>query len=251
MIEEVVRLEPAGIGAKITLGECYEGAGKLASAVAAYERAEAAAAAAGQGERQRKAHDRAAAIKPRQGHLTVVVPPGIAGIPGLDVQRDGVSVGQAQWGLRLPADGGRHRVTAAASGKQPWDQVVVVTDGADTSVEVGPLRDPGAGGQLVAGIVVGSVGLAAIGVASAFGMMAIAQKNDSAAHSTGNTCDDMGFQHRTDGRTDGNVSTTLFVIGGVALAAGVTVAVTAPRRSGASARITFGPGSVAIGGTFR
>src|SRR5262249_27182377 len=141
---------------------------------------------------------------------------------------------------------------AAASGKQPWEQVVAVTDGGDSSVTVGPLRGGGgAGGQLVAGIVGGSIGLVSIGVASAFGMMAIGKKNDSASHFLGNLCDDTGFQLRTDGRTDGNVSTALFVVGGVALAAGLTVALTAPRAPRASARITLGPGSVALGGTFR
>src|SRR5262245_25783154 len=35
-LEEVVRLVPHGVGARLTLARCYEGAGRLASAHASY-----------------------------------------------------------------------------------------------------------------------------------------------------------------------------------------------------------------------
>jgi thioredoxin-like negative regulator of GroEL len=60
-LEEVTRLMPEGLGAKLTLAECYEGQGKLASAWLQYALVEAAAGRADQGERQRLAGERAAA----------------------------------------------------------------------------------------------------------------------------------------------------------------------------------------------
>jgi hypothetical protein len=67
-LEEVVRLVPDGIGAKLTLAECYEGAGRLASAWAVYGTARAVAAKAGQPDREKKAaaKERALAGEARQ-----------------------------------------------------------------------------------------------------------------------------------------------------------------------------------------
>src|SRR5690242_15851378 len=47
-LEEVVRLVPSGVGAKVQLAKCYDEAGRLASAWAAYLVAENAASTAGQ-----------------------------------------------------------------------------------------------------------------------------------------------------------------------------------------------------------
>jgi hypothetical protein len=272
-LEEVVRLEPAGIGAKITLAECYEGAGKLASAWTTYGLSEAAATHANQKERQKKTHDRAAALKPRLAQLTVAVPDEVRALAGLEIQRDGVPMGQAQWGLPLPADRGDHVIVATASGKQRWEKVVPVpADGVTASVQVGPLLDaagpaapgtpapgppasgpaaakPPAKTQLIAGITVAAVGLAGVGVGAAFGAMAIGKKNDSAAHCpVGNRCDDTGFMLRTDGRVDGNVSTALFIVGGAALAAGVIVIATAPRAP--RVEVALGPRGIALRGAW-
>src|SRR5262245_14421848 len=89
-LEEVVRLIPEGVGAKLTLAECYEGAGRLASAWTGYALAEAAAAKENQREREQKAHARAEALKPKLARLTIVVPEAVRALPGLAITRDGV-----------------------------------------------------------------------------------------------------------------------------------------------------------------
>src|SRR5262245_36978723 len=61
-LEEAVRLAPLAIGARMKLGECYEGAGKLATAWGTYILAEEAALKANQPARQQKAHERAEAL---------------------------------------------------------------------------------------------------------------------------------------------------------------------------------------------
>src|SRR4051794_7984624 len=74
-LEEAVRLAPTAVGAKLRLGECYEGQRRYASAWTMFLAAEAAAKAAGQTDREQKARDRASALEPRLSRLTVVVPP--------------------------------------------------------------------------------------------------------------------------------------------------------------------------------
>src|SRR5262245_12663625 len=49
-LEEVTRLLPSALGAKLTLAECYEARGKLASAWSQYALVEAMAAKAGEAE---------------------------------------------------------------------------------------------------------------------------------------------------------------------------------------------------------
>ena len=96
-LEEVTRLVPEGLGAKLTLGECYEALGKLASAWSQYTFVEAMAPKVGQAERAQRAAERAAALKPRLATMTIDVPGEARAITGLVITRDGVSVGEGQW----------------------------------------------------------------------------------------------------------------------------------------------------------
>lgn len=127
-LEEVVRLVPQGIGGRLTLARCYEGADRLASAYTNYALVEAMAGAAQQLDRQREAHARAEALKPRVSRLTIVVAEGVRALGGLEVKRDGAVVGAALWGVPIPVDKGRHVVTASAGGKRAWQQTIDVTD---------------------------------------------------------------------------------------------------------------------------
>ena len=81
-IEEVARLRHDGLGAKLKLAECYEGAGRLASAWAIYALVGPLAEKANQPDRQKTAHDRAEALKPKLATLTIVVPAMVRARPG-------------------------------------------------------------------------------------------------------------------------------------------------------------------------
>jgi hypothetical protein len=246
-LEDVVRLVPGGIGAKLTLAECYEADGRLASAWTAYAIAESAAGNAGQLDRQQKAHARAEALKPRLARLTLVVPAATRALPGLEITRDGVLSSLVQWGLPLPVDRGKHVVVVTAPGKERWETTFEVKeDGAVASVNVPVLLDaskprddakvtaPVAGmetetkpptAQRTAGIAVGAVGVAAVGVSAALGALAIGKKNESnEGHChDGNQCDAAGIALRSQGLTFGNASTALFIGGAVALVGGVVL----------------------------
>lgn len=276
LLEEVVQLAPEGVGAKLTLAECYEAAGKLASAWTSYNLVEAATTGnVSQIERRKLAHKRAEALKPKLAQLTVVVPPGTRAIAGVEIQRDGVVMGSAQWDVALPADKGDHVVTATAAGKRKWEKTVTIAaDGSANSINVDGLENEGiasaalsaplpekpaappeqrASTQRILGIVTASVGLASIGVGSAFGVIALNKKSDSnAGHcTTSSECDTAGIQLRSEGLTAATASTIFFIVGGVGLAGGITLIAMAPRGvKPGDTKIAVGPRGIEIRGTW-
>jgi hypothetical protein len=126
LFEEVTRLNPTGIGAKLELAKCYEATKRLASAWEMFTRVEAAATTAKQIDRAKEAATRAAQLKPRLSMLTLVGPKPAPS--SLVVKRDGVEVGAPLWGLPLPVDGGVHTVTASADGFSAFSSTVTVAD---------------------------------------------------------------------------------------------------------------------------
>lgn len=178
-LEEVVRLVPAGLGARLRLAECYEKAGKLASAWTTYTVAESAAATAGQQERAQFARDHAATLKPRLSKLVIRVAEGLRKLEGFSVKRDGAEVSSAEWGLPVPVDPGKHTVVVSAAQKKPWEaSVEVKVEAQEVAVSAPPSLDdaPGAttgvdkpaGGAPAWAWAVGGAGLAFAGVSIAF-----------------------------------------------------------------------------------
>jgi hypothetical protein len=262
-LEEVIRLVPDGLGARLSLAECYEGADRLASAWTTYLLVENAAAQANQVERQKKAHDRAAALLPRLARITLIVPATVRSLHDLEVRGDGVVMGSAQWEVALPVDKGVHVFTASARGEAPWEKgVSVPADGVAITafIEDPPAEKPSAGASSsgpssamrTAGLVVGAIGIVGLGVGSGAGIRAITAKSASDAHChAGDLCDATGLDLRAQSLTAGTWSTAMFVVGGVALATGLTLVVLAPsgpRQPVVKAAI--GPGTVGLTGSF-
>ncbi len=150
-LEEVIRLRPDGLGAKLKLAKCYEGAGRLASAWSLYVLVESLAAKANQPDRQKEAHARVEALKSALATLTINVPDAVRALPGVAVTCDGKVVEPAQWGVPLPVDKGRHVIvlTATATERGEWVEEIEA-DGArkrftfdqPTVVNVTPLAQP-------------------------------------------------------------------------------------------------------------
>ncbi len=141
-LEESQRLDPA-LGTLLNLADCYEKGGRLASAWTRFAEAEGMARSGGHAEAQRVARDRAAKLAVRLSRLVIEVPAS-ALAPGLEVQRDGVVVGQAQWGAAIPVDGGEHTVVATAPSRRRWQmRVSVAPSGATQRVQLPALQaDP-------------------------------------------------------------------------------------------------------------
>lgn len=118
-LEEVVRLEPSGVGAKLKLAECYELSGRLASAYALYAIAETSAREAKQEDREAWARARIEGLRPRLSTIRIDVPDEVAALPGFKVERDGQDVRRGQWGTAIFVDGGKTTVIASAEGFVP------------------------------------------------------------------------------------------------------------------------------------
>jgi hypothetical protein len=109
----------AGTGTLLALAFCHEQQGKTATAWAEYNEVVSAAERQRSTDRAQVARGRIAALEPQLSRLTVVVSPSAARLPGLQVTRDGVPLGEATWGSAVPVDPGDHVVQATADRKKP------------------------------------------------------------------------------------------------------------------------------------
>ncbi len=277
-LEEVTRLVPEGLGAKLTLAECYEADGRLASAWLQYSLVSSAAARAGQGDRERLATEKAAALKPKLAKLTIKVPAAVKTMPELAVKRGGVPVGAAQFDEPIPIDVGTHLVEATAHGKKPWKlEAKIPADGAELVVEVPILEDdptarltdppksPGPAGEsgrpawlLPAGIAVGGVGVAALAVGGVLGGLAMGKSSEATDACPDGRCSAEGNTLAKDAGTFADAATGLFIGGGVLAAGGILMIALAPWDDDAkpaegadTARLRLrpaaGPGDIGLG----
>lgn len=242
-LDESLRLDPAP-GTKFYLAECLERTGKLASAWLLYTEVADSMATTGQEKREAAARERAAALAPRVARLEVVVP-AAARVPGLEVRRDGIVLGEAQWGFAAPVDPGRHTVEATAPGRAPFRKAVVLDQpGATVTVELPPWSSassaapsataaapPPAAWPLpfsmrTAGIVLGGLGLAGGAAGAALGSLALskqAESNRGPCDPVRDVCSPEGLALRADALTAATGSTVAFATAGVLFAAGVVL----------------------------
>src|SRR5580700_8452469 len=103
---ESQRLDP-GAGTLLNLGQCYEKNGQTASAWVTFKDAAAAAELKHRADWSQRARERAQALEPLLSRLTIDVPQEERGL-GIQVRRDGVEVGSAEWGAPIPIDPGDH-----------------------------------------------------------------------------------------------------------------------------------------------
>lgn len=132
-LEESYRLDPA-TGALLALALCHEGEGKLATAWAEFMNVAALAHAERNTEREQSARQRAATLEPRLSYLVLRVGQAVAGLPGLVILHDGVTLRPAAWGTPIPVDPGRHVLSATAPGHKPWETSLVITAPAQRGV---------------------------------------------------------------------------------------------------------------------
>jgi hypothetical protein len=193
--------------------------------------------------------------------------------PGLSVRRGGVTVDAAAFGSALPVDPGTYRIEATAPGKRPFaTDVSTGGPGRPVTVEIPALEDApfGTEGGTVgpdtgarpwgplryAGLGVGLGGVVGLAVGTVFGVQAIQKKNESNANGhcdASDACDPTGKGLRADGMRAGNISTGLFVAGGVMVAGGAVLMVIAPpgkapASTRPSAGLAIGPRSLAVTG---
>jgi hypothetical protein len=264
---ESERLDPSP-GTLLNLATCYEKNGQVTSAWATYKEAATAAQNAKEADRAKLARSKAAALETTLPTLTIVVP-AATDRPDLQVTRDGQAVGRAAWGTPIPVDPGPHTVQASAPGHKTWQRDAPVAGaGAKVSVEVPPLDEdtaappgpapapvppapavpqetsastPGST-QRVLGVIVAGMGVAGLAVGSVAGFVAMSKNHDVPSQCSGSVCNAQGISSLDGAKTAATTSTVGFVAGGIAVAAGAILYLTAPRAHPATGWV-LEPGS--------
>jgi hypothetical protein len=179
---ESYRVAPSP-GALIYLGDCHAHEGKLATAWANYLAAAHLYRHPGNQAERDDCLGLAAELAPRLPRLTVRV---AGAVPGLVVKRDGRAVDAAQLDVALPVDPGVYVITAEARGRRPFYAAVLVKAPASGTTVVVPVlalqptptptlmpKPKPAAGRPALGYVIGGLGVAALGLGSTFGVMAL------------------------------------------------------------------------------
>ncbi len=217
-------------------------------------------------------------IAPKIGSVTVVV----EGPKEAKVALDDGQIPAAAWGLPRPIDPGTHRLIATLAGYKPAEitftvldgakvdqKLVLVKDDAGGAVVVGGAgnggngqaggnADPGSGGsgasgssRKTAGYVVGGIGVVGIGIGALTGLVAISDKNKLEKSCTNGKCPSTQQSAVNSYNTMGTLSTLGFVVGGLALAGGIVLIVTAPKDPKAAFVSPYlAPGEAGLTGRF-
>ena len=276
-------LDP-GAGTLMNLAACYEKNGQTASAWATYLDAVPASRSSGHADWEAHAKERAAALEPTLSRLTITVPPE-NDVPGLHIERDGKEVLRAEWGTAIPVDPGAHPVVATAPQTQQWSTTAAVgPNAAKVSVTIPklaleqananpaptpppavapvappPSRPPENDGstQRIVGIVIGAAGIVALGVGTAFGLMAKSTYNSafSDCQASDDRCTSAGVSGVSQAQSQATIASVLFPVGAVALVGGAVVYFTAPKGApagGVGLRVvpTPGGGAMSLGGAW-
>lgn len=273
------QLDPA-LGTMLRLGDCYERAGRTASAWALFQQAAATASQQGQPERNKIATERANSLEQRLSRLQLAVDPR-ADKTSLQLRLNGKAIPAGTWDTALPVDPGPQTIEASAPGYLPWKTTVEVPAGANTAnVEVPALKpEPQAtetatapsvavlpapvqhgSTQRVVGYVVGGVGVAGLAVGGVFGFLAYDKNKkslDECRKGDATACTPRGVELREDAQSAGTIATVASIAGGALVLTGVTLLLSAPsQKEGALAvarpktLATLYPGGVLLQGEF-
>jgi tetratricopeptide (TPR) repeat protein len=219
-----------GLSTLLKLGDCYERAGRNASAWHTFQEASALAQSDKDTESGQRAAARLAALEPNLARITLIIPE-TSRVPGLSVRLGDNTIPPSSWGAPLPVDAGLQHVSASAKGHLPWAFNFEVAKGSGREYRVNvptldPVHDRYASrghGLRTAGVVTGSVGLAGIGASAVFS--ALSKSADDAG-----TCSRGIIQcgRPNTGSAYSEASTISLAVGGALLATGVTLFVLAP-----------------------
>jgi hypothetical protein len=254
------RLDPS-TATLLNLASCYERQGRTATAWATYREAASAANAAGRNDYLTTAERHASGLEPSLAKLTINVE---QPVEGLHLERDGVAVDRAEWGIPIPVDPGNHLLAATAPGHKSWASTVAVTrNGAQVALTVpalevapagvaetppvppvigAPINGPPTSGetdrhprssvQTTMAWVIAGAGVVGLAVGTGFAVSAKNKYNSTLSQCEAqnpNLCTSAGVTGRNEARTQGDVATLALGLGVAALVAGGVLWLTVPR----------------------
>lgn len=231
------------LGTEYNLGTCFEVSHRTASAKRAYLRAAAIAHQSGKESIAKDAYARARKMDAATPKLVVTAPTDAGAVT---ILCDGIPVVA---GDTIELDPGAHLVKATAPGRAPYDARVDLAEGRTTALAVtlAPATDPvtptspvakgetsaakkkdGVDRATVIGASVGAAGVVALGIGIGFAFVAKGERDDAGCED-GRRCPDRAAADRlSSAKSDANVATALFVVGGVLAAAGAVLAFADP-----------------------
>jgi hypothetical protein len=253
------KIDPA-VGTLVSLGECYSGLGRSASAWLAYR---SAIALATQRHDPRKAgvEERAAAVEPQISNLVLRLSGDATSSTQIAI--DGEPLGRDIVGAPIPIDPGPHSIVVAAPGYKKWSgRIQVETLGDTIPVEVPPLEplpDPAvvesarkaAATRRTVGLVAGGVGLVGLGVGLILGSQAIVKIHEANdACPSGPTCSNASaVNENQSGKSFGIASSVVVPVSLAVLGAGTFLffASHGPRQTEVAADVSPGGGRLRVG----
>ncbi len=269
-LEESFRLDPAG-GTLMNLAACHEKQGKTATAWREFNDALGRAVKDGRNDRVTEAKERIAALEPDLPKLRVIAPAHPP--PGFVVELDGVVLGSASFGVRLPVDPGEHELRARASGYRSHEQKVVAEARRALEVRLPELqrlepRPPAgapkkrearresthpSGGVPASAWIFGGVALVGIGVGSYFGLEAKNRKDESEPECSAGVCTPKGAAALEDADRAAWISNGAFGVGVASLGVATYLVLTAPHSAPGPVGLapTVAPGFVGVFGRYR
>ncbi len=206
------------------------------------------------------------AVKDRAGH----------DLSAVRVTVDGQLATEHIDGSSMQIDPGPHEFTFEAPGAPPLTDTVILHEGEKerretVTLALGSAPPPGAtaatadttpGGdaakpaangktQRVAGIVVGAVGIAGLGVGGIFGVLGSSSWSTAKRECpTATGCSPQAMSDRSSAVTSATISTVGFIAGGVLLAGGLTLFFTAPKGDAPRVGLEARPNGLAVNGEF-
>lgn len=221
------RLDPAA-GTLLNLAKCEELRGKLATAWELFRAVEDQLPAGD--DRIPVAKESAAKLKPRLPRL--IIDAGNPPPDGIQIKRDGVSLGVASLGAPLPVDPGEHEVVVILPGQAPKTFQVFVVEGESKALDVTGAGSSGdsagaagevstSSGNATLGYVFGGVGIAGVVFGSITGLMAMGKQSTVDDECNGNGfCSAKGADAASSGSSLATLSTIGWVIGAAGIGAG-------------------------------
>jgi hypothetical protein len=259
------------------LADCEEHVGKLVDAQKHWVLARDRAGVEGNSKLRAAAEDRLSALEKRMPRLTIRLAPGSPA--NAEVMRDGTMLGAISLGIGLPTDPGPHTLIVQAKGhadastevtlgEAELKEVVVIAGPEVVGSLAGPLANTASEGggthsslgtQRTVAIVSASVGGAGLIMGTILGVSAISSWG-SAETDCNQGCSSLPTSkaqtERSQALTYATVSTVGFIAGGVLLAGGAALWLTAPPKkeapgpAPASVALVPGPGGIALLGVF-
>jgi len=241
-IEASERIE-SSVGTLLNLGDCREKLGRVASAWAAFKKAEATAKRAGSDDkREDEARRRALSLEPKMSSLTIEI-----GQPttGLVIKRDGEALDAALLDTAVPLDPGTYTIVAEAPGYTAWKSEVVIQSRTQRRLAIPALERakvvavaaPSPAPTIVYrkvhrtwsgwrkfSVVLGVAGVGAVGTGFYFGMRSRELEDSADERCPLLVCTDQQALHDNDRARDlGSRANILYIAGGAAVASAVAL----------------------------